>query len=142
MTGPRDRDRLRPGEARMTTPDEANRRKQPGEGGIQAIIVEAQESAMKFVDEARRQADLIVRQAREETKQRSSEALRDARGRVDSLVETAERMLEGVDRLSTELTEVTETLREASQRIRDHVGELVDEEPDESTRHRRRGLRH
>lgn len=97
---------------------------------------------MKFVDEARRQADLIVRQAREETKQRSSEALRDARGRVDSLVETAERMLEGVDRLSAELTQVTETLRETSQRIRDHVGELVEEEPGESDRRRRRGLRH
>lgn len=124
------KDRVRHGEAPARNPSDTKSGKTPidGEGigaSVQAIIMEAQQSAAKFVDEARHQGELIVKQAREESKGRNSEALGQARERVDSLVKRAEEMLTGVDRLSGEIGQVTNSLKETSRRLSEQVDGLL-----------------
>ncbi|MDQ3572813.1 MAG: hypothetical protein M3383_08150 [Actinomycetota bacterium] len=139
------RDRLRHGDSPAGKPSDktAGEREIDGEGigaSVQAIIMEAQQSAAKFVDEARHQGELIVKQAREESKRRNSEALGQARERVDSLVKRAEEMLTGVDRLSGEIGQVTNSLKETSRRLSEQVDGLLGDEPREE-RDQKRGRR-
>ena len=141
----RSRDRLRHGEAPRNPSDtKSNETPIDGEGigaSVQAIIMEAQQSAAKFVDEARHQGELIVKQAREESKRRNSEALGQARERVESLVKRAEEMLTGVDRLSGEIGQVTNSLKETSRRLSEQVDGLLGDDADVDRGGHKRGRR-
>lgn len=111
--------------ARNQAPEEAEPLEQESGARIQAIIDEAQQSARRFIEEARRQSQLIVEQAREESQKKRAAMLHDARGRVDELADTAERMLTGINEMSGDLRQVTDSLRETSEYLRHQVAELV-----------------
>jgi vacuolar-type H+-ATPase subunit H len=121
-------------------PEEAEPLEEESGARIQAIIDEAQQSSKRFIEEARRQSQLIIEQSREESQKKRAAMLHDARGRVDELADAAERMLSGINEMSGDLRQVTDSLRQTSEYLRHQVAELVG---GESSRDRRRfGGRH
>lgn len=96
---------------------------------IQEIIDEAQQSAKHFIEEARRQSELLIDEAHQEAREERAQVVDEARTQVDSLTNTAESMLDGARELTSELSDAAVRLRDSSERLQQHVDELLRSTP-------------
>ena len=106
-------------------PFNAAKAAETGSSRIDEIILEAQRSARQFVDEARQQSSLLIEEADRQTRAERAELITGARGQVDGLAETAAAMLESLNEITGQLDEIVSALRESSDRLANHVDELL-----------------